>query len=134
MRSRTLGNERTLRGPTCSIFRGPRDCAFLLVWWNIWIYWAWNHKGKEGLLFQEVKISGSKQHVNWAHGNFSELNGIIDLRSCCNYFGRNKVQISEDTSFNEYEPYFNFLPLLLVCKPQDVFELPSISPIYAAWL
>lgn len=58
-------HEKVLRGPAYSR-RGPRDCAFLLVWWNIWMYWAWNPRGKEGLLFQEVKISGSNQTYEWS--------------------------------------------------------------------
>lgn len=38
---------------------------------------------RKGSCFRKWRSQALSSHVNWAHGNFSELNGIIDLRSCC---------------------------------------------------
>lgn len=64
--------------------------------------------------------------LNKSCGLSPELNGIIDSEDL-SYFCRNRVQISEVTFSNERKPYFKFLQLLLVQKPQRVFESPSAS-------
>lgn len=85
-------------------------------------------KGR-GLLCQKMKSSGSNQACELSSWPL----GITDFEMVVYYFGQHKVYISRDTCSDEYEPYFTFLQLLLACKPQDVFELPSNSSICAAW-
>lgn len=38
---------------------------------------------RNGFCFRKWRSLAQTSHVSWAHGNFSELNGIIDLRNCC---------------------------------------------------
>lgn len=86
----------------------------------------WNHRGK-GRAFvlgnQELRLTSGV----WIELVATGLNAFRDFEELLYYFGGHKVQISKDTCFDEYESYFTFLQLLLACKPQDVFELPSNS-------
>lgn len=100
-----FGDKRVLRGPTYSTCRGPRDCAFLLIWWNIWIL-SLKPLGK-GRAF----VSGSEE-LRLKPGIWIELIAISlilmelqILRSCCTILVEVKSKFQK-TYFNEYETNF----------------------------
>lgn len=103
-------------GTTYPTRRGPREFAFVLFWWNSRIHCTWNHRRKGAF------VSGG-ENVSLKVGMRidPELKGIRNSEELA-YFSRNTVQISKETSPDQYESYFKFLQLLLIQKPDDVLN------------
>lgn len=124
-----FGECKDHQGTNCLTCSGPRDCFLACLMKHLNIL-SLEPQGK-GRTF----VSGNKhlrlKQVMCIESRATALSLMVlrDFEELLYYFSRNKVQISEDTYFDEYETYFTFLQMLLVCKPQHAFELPRISAI-----